>query len=184
MVVITFVLLLHVGQRKHLSKTMLTSKYDAAYENASGPGDARPDAMQVLTDEGLVGKLHGVVFMVTGGSNGYGLETVRALHAAGATVLMPVRSRERGENAMKDVQKSNGDSPDVGEMHLLDMDHASLESVHKCAKEVLTKHQKLNVLVNNAGAFPISVQARAAREPMLVTCQQTCRHEIEPPATF
>jgi hypothetical protein len=35
--------------------------YAAAHATLNGPGDARPTAMQIIEDEGLVGKLTGKV---------------------------------------------------------------------------------------------------------------------------
>jgi hypothetical protein len=64
--------------------------------NLRGPGDARPTALQVIEDEGLTGKLGDKVFLVTGVSNGIGVETLRALHATGAHVYGTVRDMPRG----------------------------------------------------------------------------------------
>ena len=48
------------------------------------PNDARPTALQIIEDEGLIGKLEGKAFFVTGVSSGIGIETLKALHATGA----------------------------------------------------------------------------------------------------
>ena len=58
--------------------------YADVHKEPKGPGDARPTAMQIVEDQGLIGKLKGKVFVVTGASSGIGIETVRAVHAAGA----------------------------------------------------------------------------------------------------
>ena len=55
------------------------SRYAEAHNSPKGPGDARPTAMQIVEDEGLVGKLSDKVFLVTGVSSGIGVETMRAL---------------------------------------------------------------------------------------------------------
>lgn len=53
--------------------------YAAVHKSPKGPGDARPTAMDIIRDEGLVGKLVGKTVLITGGSSGLGLEAARAL---------------------------------------------------------------------------------------------------------
>lgn len=67
------------------------SRYAEAHKTRTGPGDARPTALQVVEDEGLLGKLTDKVFLVTGTSSGIGIETLRALYATGAHVIGTVR---------------------------------------------------------------------------------------------
>ena len=63
-----------------------TNPYAKVHAAPKGEGDARPTAMQIIEDEHLIGKMSGKVCLVTGSSNGIGLETARALHATGADV--------------------------------------------------------------------------------------------------
>ena len=128
------------------------ARYADAHANPSGPGDARPTAMQVIEDERLMGKLQGLKMVVTGASDGIGVETVRALHAAGADVIMPVRNREKGEKAMRDIAESNAQREAAGELELAELDLDSLQSVRQFAAAYVKKHDRLNVLINNAGA--------------------------------
>lgn len=67
------------------------SRYAEAHTTRTGPGDARPTALQIVEDEGLLGKLTDKVFLVTGTSSGIGVETLRALYATGAHVVGTVR---------------------------------------------------------------------------------------------
>lgn len=67
------------------------SRYAKAHEKTQGPGDARPTALQIVEDEGLIGKLTDMVFLVTGVSSGIGVETMRALYATGGHVFGTVR---------------------------------------------------------------------------------------------
>ena len=46
------------------------SRYAAAHADPQGPGDARPTALTIVKDEGLVGKLAGKTFLITGASSG------------------------------------------------------------------------------------------------------------------
>lgn len=72
------------------------SRYADAHKTPRGPGDARPTALQVVEDEGFVGKLTDKVFLVTGVSSGIGVETMRALYATGGHVFGTVRNMEKG----------------------------------------------------------------------------------------
>jgi NAD(P)-dependent dehydrogenase (short-subunit alcohol dehydrogenase family) len=131
---------------KFSSTSIMAGRYAEAHKDANlrGPGDARPTALQIIEDEGLVGKMKDKVFIVTGGSAGIGPETGRALAATGGKVFLTVRDMKKGEEACKSFLEP-------GRVELLEMDNSSLESVRAAAKTFLSKSDKLNVLVNNAG---------------------------------
>ncbi|KAF1999167.1 NAD(P)-binding protein [Amniculicola lignicola CBS 123094] len=118
--------------------------YAEAHVDPQGPGDARPTALQILKDNDLVGKLTDKVALVTGVSSGIGIETARALKAAGMHVFGAVRNLEKGKEAL-------GSDLEPGKLELIHLDMNSLDSVRQCAKEFLSKSDKLNILVNNAG---------------------------------
>jgi NAD(P)-dependent dehydrogenase (short-subunit alcohol dehydrogenase family) len=91
--------------------------------------------------------LHGISlekrnFVVTGGYSGIGLETVRALAAAGAHVIVPARSREKAEAALEGIE---------GSIEVAEMDLADLASVRKFAREFSQTGRPLHGLINNAG---------------------------------
>lgn len=79
------------------------SRYAEAHTNPQGAYDARPTALQIIEDEGLIGKLEGKVFSVTRVSSGIGIETLKALHAASAHVFGTVRDVEKGQAAMDSI---------------------------------------------------------------------------------
>ncbi|GME34313.1 hypothetical protein M1834_005974 [Neofusicoccum parvum] len=124
----------------------MTSKYAAASANPSGPGDARPTALQIIQDEGLRGKLQDKVFFITGCSSGIGIETVRALEATGATIFATARSLDKAKEALGSLVESD-------RVHLLEMDQNSLASVRACATKFLSLSKKLHVLIPNAGVM-------------------------------
>ncbi|MCJ1407361.1 peroxiredoxin 1 [Ptychographa xylographoides] len=138
------------------SPSLPTGKYAEAHksDNLKGHGDARPSALQIIKDEGLEGKMTDKVFIVTGASAGIGIETGRALAATGGKVFLTVRDLKKGEAACKSFLEP-------GRVELLHMDNNSLDSVRTAAKTFLSKSDKLNVLVNNAGimAAPFSKTA-------------------------
>ena len=127
------------------------SRYAAVHVDPQGAGDARPTAMQIVQDEGLVGQLAGKVMLITGGSAGIGAETVRAFHATGAKVLLTVRSFEKGQQVIDSILSDNKSSK--AEIIPIKMELSSLDSVRAGAQEILSKTDKLNVLVNNAGVM-------------------------------
>lgn len=87
------------------------------------------------------------ICLVTGANSGIGLETARGLAQQGATVIMTARSAERGQAALTDVRLSTGSS----RVSLLLLDLADLASVRAAAETFSAQHDRLDVLVNNAG---------------------------------
>jgi NAD(P)-dependent dehydrogenase (short-subunit alcohol dehydrogenase family) len=92
--------------------------------------------------------MKGKVCIVTGSNCGIGKETAIALAKMGARVVMVVRSKERGEIARDEIAKHSSSPVD-----LMLCDLSSMESVRKFAKEFIENYNRLDVLVNNAGAF-------------------------------
>ncbi|KAI8633716.1 NAD(P)-binding protein [Xylariaceae sp. FL1651] len=134
-----------------ISKTpfQLTGRYAELnkWEVLNGPGDARPTAMQVIKDEGLVGKMSDKVAIVTGVSSGMGPATVEALAATGATVFATARNLDKAKEALGSLLES-------GRVHLLFMDQTDLSSVRACAAEFRKQSpNKLNIMINNAGVM-------------------------------
>ncbi|KAH7137744.1 WW domain-containing oxidoreductase [Dactylonectria macrodidyma] len=126
------------------------TRYSTAYASPKGPGDARPTALQVVEDEGLVGKLTDKVALVTGANSGIGLETARALHATGATVFITARDAAKAQKAMDEILKGTGVKSGAP-IHAIEMRLDSLESVRAAAKAFLGQSDKLNLLILNAG---------------------------------
>ena len=128
--------------------------YADLHKEQNGPGDARPDWMQVLKDCDAIGKLKGKNVLITGCSAGLGIETAKAKYEAGATVFMTARDMPKLEGIIDDVVKSaqfnkDGPRPQPVEIHL-----DSLESVRKGAEDFKQKSGgKLNILINNAGVM-------------------------------
>lgn len=124
------------------------SRYAAAHANPQGPGDARPTALQIIEDEGMEGKLRDKVIVITGTSSGIGIETVRALSATGAKLFLTARSLDKAKEALAGIF-------DPSRMELVQMDQESLQSVRLAASTILSKTDKINILVNNAGIMAV-----------------------------
>ncbi|MBI5352133.1 MAG: SDR family oxidoreductase [Chloroflexi bacterium] len=87
--------------------------------------------------------------IVTGANSGIGKAASIQLAQSGARVVMMCRSKERGEQALQDVRTA-AKSENV-ELILVDM--SSQESVRKAVGEFLSRHKKLDVIINNAANF-------------------------------
>jgi NAD(P)-dependent dehydrogenase (short-subunit alcohol dehydrogenase family) len=129
-----------------------SSNYYSVHAVPRGANDARPTALRIINDENLEGKWADKTILVTGGSAFIGAETVRALHATGATVYMTVRDKERGQKAIDDIFKS--DPTSKAPIHMITMNLDDLKSVHQGAEEFLKQSgNRLNLLVCNAGVM-------------------------------
>jgi NAD(P)-dependent dehydrogenase (short-subunit alcohol dehydrogenase family) len=92
--------------------------------------------------------LQGKVCLVTGATSGIGLETARALARRGATVVVLSRSRERCE-ATAEALRAETDNPRI---EPLVADLSAQAEVRRAAQEFRQRFDRLDVLVNNAGA--------------------------------
>jgi retinol dehydrogenase 14 len=88
------------------------------------------------------------VVMVTGANSGMGKEITLGLAAKGATLVMVSRDAGRGEAARADVQTRTGND----KVELLVADLTSQQSIHHLVQEFESRHDRLHVLINNAGA--------------------------------
>ena len=93
--------------------------------------------------------LEGRVALVTGASSGVGFETARELAMRGATVVILCRDAGRGEAARARIVAES--SNDRVELLLADMGVQA--EVRRAAAEFRARHDRLHILVNNAGAI-------------------------------
>ena len=87
----------------------------------------------------------GETVLVTGAAGGIGYETARALGALGAHVVVAARENPRGPAAVETISVAGASS------EFLPVDMGSMESVRQAARAFNAAHQRLDVLVNNAG---------------------------------
>lgn len=99
----------------------------------------RTTTRDVLEDNDLTGK----VAIVTGGHSGLGLETTRALVAAGAHVLVGARRPAAARDALADLP-----TIEIDELDLSDLD-----SVRRFAKRFVNSRRHADIVINNAGVM-------------------------------
>ena len=87
--------------------------------------------------------------LITGSTDGIGLETAKILVSQGHKVLLHGRNKEKLEQAKQALCESAID--ERVESYLADL--SRLDDVEMLAKSVLEKHTKLDVLINNAGVL-------------------------------
>jgi NAD(P)-dependent dehydrogenase (short-subunit alcohol dehydrogenase family) len=101
--------------------------------------DPKSEPSDILTGKDLTGK----VAVVTGGYSGIGLETTRALAAAGAKLYVPVRNVDKAAETLATIER--------GEVIPLPMDLGDFASVRRFVAEMLENESQIDLLINNAG---------------------------------
>eukprot|EP00980_Cylindrotheca_fusiformis_P001090 scaffold305_cov110-Cylindrotheca_fusiformis.AAC.8 len=89
--------------------------------------------------------------LITGSTDGIGLETAKKLIQRGHTVLLHGRSYEKLSATLEALKKEFQQQQSSIETYLADF--SKLEEVNQMADEVLEKHSRIDVLINNAGVF-------------------------------
>lgn len=85
--------------------------------------------------------------LITGATDGLGRALAERLAADGPTLLLHGRDRERGHRAMEEIAAATGNT----KLELVIADFAELEQVHQMAEGIGRHHERLDVLVSNAG---------------------------------
>lgn len=93
--------------------------------------------------------LAGKVAVVTGASAGLGIETARALAAAGARVMLVARNREKLQPVLQSLRTGVAGA----QLDSALMDLADLDSVRATAVDIASRYPRINLLINNAGVM-------------------------------
>lgn len=117
---------------------MEQNNYQGALQKPLGSGfNAQSTTNEVINGIDLTGK----VAIVTGGNTGIGLETVKTLAQAGATIIVPAR----------DVEKAKRNLDGIPHVEIEEMDLMDPASIDAFAQKFLTSGRDLHLLINNAG---------------------------------
>ncbi|MBL7704817.1 MAG: SDR family NAD(P)-dependent oxidoreductase [Taibaiella sp.] len=117
---------------------MEQNNYQGGLQHPVGSGfNAASTSSDVIKGIDLGGK----VAIVTGGNTGIGLETVKTLAQAGATVVVPAR----------DVEKARRNLDGIANVEIEAMDLIDPVSINAFAERFLASGRPLHLLINNAG---------------------------------
>jgi NAD(P)-dependent dehydrogenase (short-subunit alcohol dehydrogenase family) len=95
------------------------------------------------------------VILITGSTDGLGREVARRLAADGHHIIVHGRNRERGDALVAEIEEEG-----KGSARFYAADFASLDAVRSFADAVARDHDRLDVLVNNAGIWARSDDER------------------------
>lgn len=93
--------------------------------------------------------MQGRVCLITGATGGIGRETALGLASRGATLIIVGRTPEKVTATISELKEKTGNQAIEG----LVADLSSQAELRRVAAEFLDKHDRLHVLVNNAGAM-------------------------------
>jgi NAD(P)-dependent dehydrogenase (short-subunit alcohol dehydrogenase family) len=93
--------------------------------------------------------LSGKTIVVTGGSAGLGIETIRVLASCGARIVSVVRDEAKGQAAAKKIRKGLPKA----EIEIAVLDLFDLDSVRRGADDIAKRFSRIDRLINNAGVM-------------------------------
>lgn len=93
--------------------------------------------------------LSGKLVVVTGSNSGLGFGLARRLSAAGADVVMAIRNRTKGEQAIEEIRTTVPDA----KLTIKSLDLSSLASVAALGEQLNAEGRPIDILINNAGVM-------------------------------
>jgi NAD(P)-dependent dehydrogenase (short-subunit alcohol dehydrogenase family) len=114
-------------------------------------GLARHKIKLVMEDGNMTDEqsMRGKICLVTGATSGIGKVTAAALAAQGAEVLIVGRNAKKTQDAAQQIRAKTGNDS----IHYLLADFSDLGQVRDLAANFKRQYSRLDVLVNNAGAY-------------------------------
>ena len=110
--------------------------------------------------------MRGKTVLITGGARGMGRETALKLAAAGAHIIIVDWEGEAGTRTRDEINRAGS-----GSAEFLYCDMSSQADVRSLAEQVTAKHERLDVLFNNAGITdPVRRESLEGFEMHLATC--------------
>jgi|LSQX01.3.fsa_nt_gb 3-oxoacyl-[acyl-carrier protein] reductase len=91
----------------------------------------------------------GKIIVITGAAQGIGLTLAKFLNAKGAYVVIADINLKAAEDALSSFPNEN--------VEAIHCDVTSKPSTVAMAEAIVANHQKIDVLINNAGIFPVSL---------------------------
>jgi NAD(P)-dependent dehydrogenase (short-subunit alcohol dehydrogenase family) len=106
--------------------------------------------------------MDGRTVLVTGGNTGIGKETAVALAREGARVVFTTRDAVKGEGARAEIRERSGNDS----VAVMELDLARFASVREFRARFADEHDRLDVLVKNAGLMLVSRRETVDRYEM------------------
>jgi NAD(P)-dependent dehydrogenase (short-subunit alcohol dehydrogenase family) len=93
--------------------------------------------------------LSGKVAVITGANGGLGLASAKALAGKGAHVVMAARNQAKAADARAEILAAHPDAS----LEIVELDLGSLASVENAANAIAAKHDRIDILMCNAGVM-------------------------------
>ena len=93
--------------------------------------------------------LEGKTCVVTGASAGIGIQVARMFSERGSRVVMAIRNVEKGEKVAATIRSEQPNAM----IDVMELDLSSLDSVQSFSNRFLSSHDRLDILINNAGVY-------------------------------
>ena len=93
--------------------------------------------------------MEGKLCLITGATDGIGKETAKSLAGFNARLILVGRDQSKGESVRNELMVQTGND----QIDIMTADLSNMNAIQKLSVEIHQKYNKLNVLINNAGAF-------------------------------
>lgn len=95
--------------------------------------------------------LHGRIAVVTGANGGLGLASAKALAGKGAHVVMAARNQAKAVGARDEILAAHPSAS----LEIVELDLGALASVEAAAKAIAANHDRIDILMCNAGVMAV-----------------------------
>ena len=93
--------------------------------------------------------MEGKLCLITGATDGIGKETAKCLAGFNARLILVGRDQSKGDSVRNELMVQTGND----QIDIMTADLSNMNAIQKLSEEIHQKYNKLNVLINNAGAF-------------------------------
>ena len=93
--------------------------------------------------------MEGKLCLITGATDGIGKETAKCLAEFNARLILVGRDQSKGESVRNELVVQTGND----QIDIMTADLSNMNAIQNLSAEIHKKHNKLNVLINNVGAF-------------------------------
>ena len=129
----------------------------AQFQTGSQSNDAAKAAQAAPGADTTAKSMAGKVCLITGATGGIGLITAQVLAAQGARLVLVSRSAQKCASTVAQIKASTGND----QITFIAGDLSQMAQVRQVAEQFLAQNDRLDVLINNAGAVFSSRQVTA-----------------------